>query len=77
MGRRSEARRWSVDEDGWLNRPALARDFRLPATGRFIGNGCHSFISEDGRIYCRNAKQRRRIDNGLLPTREEGADRHD
>jgi len=29
-----------------------------------IGDGCHAFMA-DGNVLCRNAKQKRRIDNGL------------
>ncbi len=65
---KSEAYRWSRDEDGWLWRPVLKRDALLPRlngpTSDYIGTGLHAFI-ENGRLYCRNAKQRVRLDRGL------------
>lgn len=33
-------------------------------TRAFIGSQCHAFFEGD-RLYCRNAKQKRRLDNGL------------
>lgn len=69
---RSEAWRWSKDEDGWLFRPALSRDDSIPHTGKYFGKGWNAFVM-DGNIYCRNASQRRRIDLGLVPTSSEGA----
>lgn len=66
MSRRSEAYRWSRDEDGWLFRPRLARDNALPATGNYIADGCDAFF-EEGKLYCRNARQRRRLDISLRP----------
>jgi hypothetical protein len=44
----------------------LARDNNLPCDGDYIDNGCHAFF-ENGKLYCRNAKQRRRLDLGLIP----------
>lgn len=70
MGRRSEAHRWQRDEDGWLFRPILLRDDSLPADGNYIGDGCDAFL-EAGKLYCRNSRQRRRLDNGLSTTQQD------
>ncbi|EFX60408.1 hypothetical protein DAPPUDRAFT_124286, partial [Daphnia pulex] len=63
-----EAWRWQRDEDGWLFRQLLKRDALLPRTHGpadcHVGTGLHAFI-EGNRIYCRNSKQRVRIDRGL------------
>lgn len=61
---RIRAQGWSIDSDGWWNRPAYKRDAVLG--GPFIGNGHHAFF-EDGRLYCRNRKQAMRLDQGRHP----------
>lgn len=69
--RRNEGWRWKRDEDGWLCRPILRRDALLPRAWHeggeeslYIGTGWHAFI-EGGMLYCRNRKQRNRLDRGL------------
>jgi hypothetical protein len=53
----SSSRGWMRDADGWWLRPSRKTDHP-------DHSDCHVFY-EGGMIYCRNAKQKRRIDNGL------------
>jgi hypothetical protein len=53
------SRAWSRDADGWWCRPFYRKD----AITLAFCNDSHVF-KMDGRLYCRNAKQKRVLDNG-------------
>lgn len=59
---------WHLDDDGWWVRPAYKRDRKLLTNSEWaIGDGTNAGIDESGMVFCRNAKQKARIDRGLPP----------
>lgn len=46
--------------------PMPAVQERVARVSWVIGSGEHAFVGENGWLYCRNAKQKRRLDNGKV-----------